>query len=52
MTFNPQFARLGEVLVHEAYVTEDQVKEAIVKQGNFGLKTGRNSYKTGLFNRA
>ncbi len=47
MTFNPQFARLGEVLVHEAYVTEDQVKEAIVKQGNFGLKLGETLIKLG-----
>jgi type IV pilus assembly protein PilB len=47
MTFNPQFARLGEVLVHEAYVTEDQVKEALVKQGNFGLKLGETLIKLG-----
>ena len=47
MTFNPQFARLGEVLEHEAYVTEDQVKEAIVKQGNFGLKLGETLIKLG-----
>jgi len=47
MSFNPQFARLGEVLVHEAYVTEDQVKEAVVKQGNFGLKLGETLIKLG-----
>ncbi|MDY0152808.1 MAG: ATPase, T2SS/T4P/T4SS family [Candidatus Cloacimonas sp.] len=47
MTFNPQFARLGEVLVHEAYVTEDQVKESLVKQGNFGLKLGETLIKLG-----
>lgn len=47
MSFNPQFARLGEILVHEAYVTEDQVKEALVKQGNFGLKIGETLIKLG-----
>jgi type IV pilus assembly protein PilB len=36
MSFNPQFARLGEVLLHEGYVTEDKLKEALIKQTNFG----------------
>ena len=47
MSFNPQFARLGEVLVHEAYVTEDQLKEALIKQTNFGLKIGETLLKLG-----
>ena len=47
MVYNPQFARLGEILVHEAYVTEDQVKEALVKQSNFGLKLGQTLIKLG-----
>ncbi|HOH98636.1 MAG TPA: ATPase, T2SS/T4P/T4SS family [Candidatus Cloacimonadota bacterium] len=47
MSFNPQFARLGEVLVHEAYVTEDQLKEALIKQTNFGLKIGETLIKLG-----
>ncbi|MDD2597065.1 MAG: pilus assembly protein PilB, partial [Candidatus Cloacimonetes bacterium] len=47
MSFNPQFARLGEVLVHEAYVTEDQLKEALIKQTNFGLKIGDTLLKLG-----
>ena len=50
MAFNPQFARLGEILVHEGYVTEDQVKEALIKQSNFGLKLGE-TMKTRLFDR-
>lgn len=45
MSFNPQFARLGEVLVHEGYVTDDQVKEALIKQSNFGLKIGETLIK-------
>ena len=40
MSFNPQFARIGEVLVHEKLVSEDQIKEALIKQSNFGLKIG------------
>lgn len=47
MSFNPQFARLGEVLVHEAYATEDQLKEALIKQTNFGLKIGETLIKLG-----
>ncbi|MEN6444621.1 MAG: ATPase, T2SS/T4P/T4SS family [Candidatus Cloacimonas sp.] len=47
MVYNPQFARLGEILVHEAYLTEDQVKEALVKQSNFGLKIGETLIKLG-----
>lgn len=47
MSFNPQFARLGEVLVHEKYVTEDQLREALIKQSNFGLKLGETLIKLG-----
>lgn len=47
MSFNPQFARLGEVLVHEGFATEDQLKEAIIKQTNFGLKIGETLIKLG-----
>lgn len=47
MSYNPQFARLGEVLVHEGYVNEDQIKEALIKQSNFGLKIGETLIKLG-----
>lgn len=47
MSFNPQFARLGEVLVHESFVSEDQLKEALIKQSNFGLKLGETLIKLG-----
>jgi len=47
MTYNPQFARIGEVLVHEGFVNEDQVKEAMIKQSNFGLKLGETLIKLG-----
>jgi type IV pilus assembly protein PilB len=47
MSFNPQFARLGEILVHLGFVTEDQVKEALVKQNNFRLKIGETLVKLG-----
>ncbi|MBM4400168.1 MAG: pilus assembly protein PilB, partial [Candidatus Cloacimonetes bacterium] len=47
MSFNPQFARLGEVLIHEGYITEDQLKEALIKQTNFGLKIGETLIKLG-----
>ncbi len=47
MSFNPQFARLGEVLVHENFVTEDQLRESLIKQSNFGLKLGETLIKLG-----
>ncbi|MBN1948544.1 MAG: Flp pilus assembly complex ATPase component TadA [Candidatus Cloacimonetes bacterium] len=47
MTFNPQFSRIGEILVHLGAVNEDQVKEALVKQSNFGLKMGETLRKLG-----
>ncbi len=47
MNFNPQYARLGEILVHEGHVSEDQIKEALIKQGNFGLKIGETLIKLG-----
>lgn len=50
MSYNPQFARLGEILVHEGYVSEDQIKEALIKQSNFGLKIGETLIKLGHLN--
>jgi type IV pilus assembly protein PilB len=47
MSFNPQFARLGDVLIHEGYITEDHLKEALIKQTNFGLKLGDTLLKLG-----
>lgn len=47
MSFNPQFKKIGEILVHKAYATEDQVKEALIKQNNFGLKIGETLIKLG-----
>ncbi len=47
MSYNPQFARIGEVLVHEGFVNEDQVKESMIKQSNFGLKLGETLIKLG-----
>ncbi|MBC8385198.1 MAG: Flp pilus assembly complex ATPase component TadA [Candidatus Cloacimonetes bacterium] len=47
MTYNPQFSRIGEILIHSNSVTEDHVKEALVKQNNFGLKIGETLRKLG-----
>ena len=47
MVYNPQFARLGDILVHEGYITEEQLKDALLKQGNFGLKLGETLIKLG-----
>ena len=47
MSFNPQFARIGEVFVHLGTATEQQVNEAVLKQKNFGLKLGETLLKLG-----
>jgi len=47
MSFNPQFARIGEILLHMGVVTEEQVKDALIKQNNFNLKLGETLIKLG-----
>jgi len=47
MSFNPQFARIGDILLHVGSVTEDQIKEALIKQSNFNLKLGETLLKLG-----
>lgn len=47
MSFNPQFSKLGEVLVHQGIITEKDVKEALQKQKGFGLKIGGTLLKLG-----
>lgn len=47
MSFNPQFARIGEIIVHKGYSTEEQIKEALIKQDNFALKLGETLLKLG-----
>lgn len=47
MSFNPQFSRIGEIIVHKGYATEEQIKEALIKQDNFALKLGETLLKLG-----
>jgi len=47
MSFNPQFSRIGEILVHLGFANDEHVKDALVKQGNFGLKIGETMIKLG-----
>ncbi|MCD6177286.1 MAG: Flp pilus assembly complex ATPase component TadA [Candidatus Cloacimonetes bacterium] len=47
MTFKPQYAKLGEILVHQEIVSEVQIKEALQKQKNFHLKIGQTLQKLG-----
>ncbi|MCD4797300.1 MAG: Flp pilus assembly complex ATPase component TadA [Candidatus Cloacimonetes bacterium] len=47
MSFNPQFSRIGEILIHNKVITDEQVKEALLKQNNFGLKLGETLRKLG-----
>jgi len=47
MTFTPQYAKLGEILVHQEIVSEIHIKEALQKQKNFHLKIGQTLQKLG-----
>ena len=47
MAFNPQFARIGEIIVHKGYATDEQVREADTKKNNFALKIGETLVKLG-----
>lgn len=40
MAFNPEFAKIGEILIHKGIITEKQLKEGLEKQKNFNLKLG------------
>ena len=47
MTFNPQLARIGEILIHLGHATEAQVKEGLAKQKKSGWKLGQTLVKLG-----
>ena len=34
MSYNPQFAKLGEILVNENMITEEQLNQALAEQKN------------------
>ncbi len=40
MVFNPQFAKLGEILIHKGVISQGQLAEALEKQKKFNLKIG------------
>ena len=39
--FNPQFSRIGEILVHEKKISEDQLNDALAQQKNTHEKLGQ-----------
>ena len=45
MAFNPPLMMLGEILVHQQKVSQNQVKEALAKQDDFRLKLGETLIK-------
>jgi type IV pilus assembly protein PilB len=47
MAFNPQFAQLGEILVHKGYINNQQLEEGLRKQKNFDTKIGETLIKLG-----
>jgi len=47
MSYNPRYAKIGDILIHNRVVTEEQIREALVKQNNFNLKIGETLRKLG-----
>ena len=45
--FNPQFAKIGEVLVHNKVIDEDQLNNALLEQKNSKGKLGNVLIKLG-----
>ena len=45
--FNPQFAKIGEVLVHNEVITEEQLNKALLEQKNSKEKLGNVLIKLG-----
>ena len=39
--FNPQFSRIGEILVHQGKISESQLNQALVEQKNTREKLGQ-----------
>ena len=39
--FNPQFSRIGEILVHESMISESQLNQALAQQKNTHEKLGQ-----------
>ena len=39
--FNPQFQRIGEILVHAGKISDDQLNEALAQQKNTHEKLGQ-----------
>ena len=42
-TFNPQFQRIGEILIHLGKISESQLQEALLEQKNTKEKLGSPS---------
>ncbi len=41
MTFNPQFQKVGDILVYEKIITEDQLQKALSEQKESKEKLGQ-----------
>ena len=50
MKYNPQFAKIGEILVNEGFITEEKLEKALVEQKKSKDKLGVFLVKKGLIN--
>ena len=48
--FNPQFSRIGEILVHQGKISESQLNQALVEQKNTREKLGQTLIDMNVIN--
>ena len=48
--FNPQFAKIGDILVHNNTISEQELNQALAEQKNSNDKLGNILIKSGFIN--
>ena len=52
MTFNPQFQKVGDILVYQNIITKDELEKALNKQKESKEKLGQILIEEGIINEA
>ena len=52
MSFNPQFEKIGDILVYEKTITQDQLDQALIDKKNSNEKLGQILIKKNIITEA
>ena len=52
MSFNPQFQKVGDILVHQGVISEDQLQKALAEQKKSNEKLGQILINQGIITEA